>query len=107
KYRLRVARFIDEGGETRSLARPVQRTFRIRPGETVAAEIVVKRFPTGTVVGVGVGVAGGVLLASLISSLNSLGHWGSLATTKKAKKQLDTRETSIPRAAPFPSALVH
>ena len=112
KYRLRIARFIDEGGETHSLASPVQRTFRIRPGETVAAEIVVKRFPTGTVVGAVAAVAGGILVASLISSLNSLGHLGSgssfnLGKKKKAKKQLDTREPSTPRAAPLPSTFVH
>jgi hypothetical protein len=107
KYRIRVARYIDERGEVRPLERAVEKKFSIRAGETLVADIVVKRFPTGTVVSIGAAVAGGILIAAVISFFTSFGRIGtiSLASSKKHRKQLDTRPLPAPHAAPFPSAL--
>jgi hypothetical protein len=109
RYRIRVARFIDEGGKTRPLSSPVQETFHVRPGETVSAEIVVKRFPTATVFGLGAAAAGGVLLAAVISAATSWsgssGRSLSISGKGKHKKLLDTQPMPAPQAAPIPSAL--
>lgn len=94
KYRLRVAR-------------AVQKTFSIRPGETVSAEVIVKRFPTGTVIGVGAAIAGGILVASLISAYNRSPFVGGSWKTsgKRGKKmELHTEPLPAPRVAPIPSA---
>lgn len=111
KYRIRVARFIDAAGKTRELPTRVQETFHVRPGETVSAEIVVKRFPTGTVVGLGAGAVGGILLAAVLSSAfawrgGSTGSTFNINRKKKEKKLLDTRPIPARQSGSFPSAFL-
>jgi hypothetical protein len=108
KYRIRVASFVDDGGKTRPLSSPIQKTFRIRPGETVSAEIVAKRFPTGTVVALGAAAAGGLLIAAIASAA---GHWGGrsigtidISGKSTQKKLLHGQPMPAPRVAPMPSA---
>lgn len=108
KYRIRVASFIDDGGKTRTLSSPVEKTFRVRPGETVSAEIVVKRFPTGTVVALGAVAAGGLLIAAIVSASRG---WGGrsigsidISGKKTQKKLLHAQPMPAPRIAPIPSA---
>lgn len=110
KYRIRVARFIDAAGTTRDLPTRVQETFHVRPGETVSAEIVVKRFPTGTVVGLSAGAVGGILLAAALSAAFSW-HGGGTGSTfningKKHKKLLDTTPAPVRQSGSVPSAIL-
>ncbi len=108
KYRIRITSFIDEEGATRFLTSPIQKTFRIRAGDAVSAEIVVKRFPSGPVVAVGATVAGGILLAALISSLSGWGggNGGAIHISGKGtKKLLPGRPLPAPPGASIPSAM--
>ncbi len=111
KYRIRVARYVDPAGTTRDLPNRVQETFHVRPGETVSAEIVVKRFPTGTVVGLSAGAVGGILLAAVLSAAFSWGG-GSTGSTfkinrkKNEKKLLDTRPVPAQQSGALPSPIL-
>jgi hypothetical protein len=104
RYRLRVSHWIDEKGEARKFAKTDQESFKVRAGEFVQARVVLKAFPTGPVITVAAVAGGAILLAALISALNS---WGSgtlnLGSVKRSERlDRDRTEREQPRS-PVPA----
>ena len=75
KYVLRLTKIGDDTGILQPLASPTQRTFTVKNGETIRAEIVLKDTSRAvwTAVGVGAGIAA---VALVVSALSSIGHIG-------------------------------
>jgi ElaB/YqjD/DUF883 family membrane-anchored ribosome-binding protein len=67
----------------------VERDIRIRAGEIVRTDVVLKKFPTWTVVGITAGV--GVIAGLLISFNNSWNHWNTSGLHLRAKKAAKRR----------------
>jgi hypothetical protein len=74
-YRLTALSIVDANGEEKPLPNQDTERFRLRPGESVTAKIVIKKAPVGAILGLSIGVAalvGGLLLLALVASLGAL-----------------------------------
>ena len=69
--------------------RIVERDIRIRAGEIVRTDVVLKKFPTWTVLGITAGV--GVIAGLLISFNNSWNDWNTSSLHLRAKKAAKRR----------------
>lgn len=68
-------------------------TFKLAAGETAAARVIVKKFPTGWVVGAGVAIAVGIAVGVTVSKCLPLGcDWGN-----SSSRSLSTAVVDPPR----------
>jgi len=76
KYRLVATWGPAPGVKDDTSAGTADDTFKLAPGETASARVIVKKFPTGLVVGIGVGVVVAVLIGAAVtaSALSGLSH---------------------------------
>ena len=73
RYRLSALSIIDANGEERPLPNQDTERFRLRPGESVRAAIVIKKAPVGAILGVSIGVAALVVGLALVALAAALG----------------------------------
>jgi hypothetical protein len=99
RYRLRVSHWIDENGQPRKFAKTDQESFKVRPGETVQARVVLKGFPTGPVITIAAIAGAAILTAIVVSALNTWGR-GTLAVGSMKRSETfdrDRTERPVPR----------
>lgn len=92
QYRLRISQWIDKTGKTHAFTGNNEKTFRIRNGEHVQARVVLKAFPTGTVVAVSIVLVVAIGVAVVASALKGF-NWKSLSNTDRKSDQ-ERRERS-------------
>jgi hypothetical protein len=72
-YRLTALSVVDANGEEKPLPNQDTERFRLRPGESVTAMIVIKKAPVGAILGMSIGVAalvGGLILVAILASFD-------------------------------------
>lgn len=75
RYRLTALSIVDANGEEKPLPNQDTERFRLRPGESVTAMIVIKKAPVGAILGVSIGVValvGGLILLALVGVFGAL-----------------------------------
>jgi hypothetical protein len=69
RYRLTALAVVDENSVEKKLTNQDSERFRLRPGESVRADILIKRAPVGLIAGVSAGVLAAIIAAIVIASL--------------------------------------